>query len=438
MRNDRSVPRRNLRALLAITWPKPDRSLPAILALFLLFSHQPNSSGSGATLYPGSNLDIFYSIGIDGGGTVVLSGRRGNAEGFFELKNGAFIFTQLQPVRQMSDNGAVLSRDGKYLVAFADIGSPVLWERGTNLMSQVLPDSAWDAVYGVSTIAGGPTVMGAVLNGFIESPVLWSPSLGLRDISSVWGVATPIYSMSGDGHMVGGGSRWGEPVITFGIETNCAVLHGQGNDNFDVKGFSPNGRFIVADFARTVFSQSVVWTDLASRLLAQPDDQPARACSAVSDSGFIGGQGRSLTGTNAGDGLAFIYDPRTNHSRWFAEWWAAQPSAPPLPDRITWINDLYEAGGQLYAAIQTTNNLHLLAIVTLGGTAEPTLSIHQSGAGQVQLVWPALGNSAIESSTAVAGGWTQYPTAPVASDTNWVLTVPAVDKVRFFRVRVDP
>lgn len=387
-------------------------------------------------LFPGNPGDVFYSVGVDSGGKAIIAGRRGASEGFFELKSGELKFTELQAVRTSMEQGVWVSRDGKYLVSEPETDAPLLWERA-GLTSQSLTDiTPWSYhISCLTTLGGEPVVAGSFYDGFTVTPTLWSPSEGLKDLSEDWGLGTNIEGLAKDGRMVASGIRFGEPVLLAGADGfAAAMLQADGNDNVDVAAFSPNGKHIAAVFARTIFSQAVLWTELKPQLLAQPDDEPARAVRAVSDSGYIGGQGRSLTGTNPRDESAFIMDPNTGRAQWFDEWWAAQPSAPPLPAAVSWVNDLCEADGSIYCLIEEKEGRPLLAIASASGQNAPVLAISPSAKGAI-LRWPAKAGSVIETAVVPSGGWETLAVAPTTSGADYVVEVPAADRTRFFRVR---
>jgi hypothetical protein len=401
-----------------------------------IFSTGVCLTAAGASLIPGEPTDLFYSIGIDAGGTVVIPGRHGSVEGFFESLDGNLIFRQLPVDGIIVEHGVVGSRDGHYLAAKLASGPPALLVRPT-LSVRMLPDDGWDVLDWITTLDGEPVVGGSVLSGFVSEPATWSQSHGFRDLSTLWGAGAVLTSISSDGQIVGTGSRLGEPVILYGSQTNCLVLHGEGNDNFDVTAFSSNGRFITADFGRTIFSQAVLWTNMTPTLLAQPDDEPARATSAVSDSGFIAGQGRYISGVNPRADSAFLFDPTIGLSKWFDDWWSARPSAPPLKSAITNINDLYEVNGNLYCLLETVDQGPILAIARLEGIQPPVLQISRVSAGDVQLRWSSSQPSFIEASASLPADWKQLPNLPIVSGEDYSLDLPASDRTRFFRVRTQ-
>jgi hypothetical protein len=415
--------------------------LAAMLAAWMA----PGASAA-PVLYRGTVNDTFYSVGVMPDGTAVIAGKHSGSEGFFSVTNGALAFTPLQTARNpviVDDLGRVIpgvlvSRDGQYFVSIPNSGAPLFWHREPALVSSPLPNNpVWETVSGIAMVHGEPVVIGTALAGFINLPMLWSESGGFRDAAAAWGAGTPLYGMSEDGHIVGGGSLNGELVIRYGTETNSTILHGEGNDNFDVKGFSPNGRFILADFGRSVFSQTVVWRDGAVRLLAQPDDLPARASGAISDSGFVGGQGRSLSQNQPNDGRAFIYDPFEKHSFWFTDWWASNTGSP-LNAAPNWVTDLCESGGQLYMLLETANQGPLLAVAPIQNTAAaPSISIVAVDPGTIRVTWPALAGSVLEMSNALPGNWTSAPTIPVESFGNFTAELPPSGTATFFRVRVQ-
>ena len=387
-------------------------------------------------LYPGGAADVFYGLGVDGNGTVVIAGSRGADEGFFELNSAGFSFTRLQPVRFSQEPGVIVSRDGGYLATLSDDKTAALWPRATR-QAEALPDFfPWDSVDAVTLIGGEAVVAGTVADGFTRLPVLWNSRTGLQDLSFLWGVGTTLNFLNPDGQIVAMGIRLGEPAILHGAASEALILHDQGNDNFDVAGFSPNSRFITANFGRTIFSQGILWSNLVPRLLAQPDDEPARAVGAVTDSGFIGGQGRSLTGTQPRDGSAFIIDPRDGRAHWFDEWWAGLEAAPPLGSAIAWVTDLYEANGQLYCLLERADRSAALAVVALGPPPGPQLAI-ASRPGGITLRWTASGNSTLETTAGLPGGWQALGASPTRAGDNFSIDLPGSDRARFFRVRVQ-
>ena len=203
-----------------------------------------------------------------------------------------------------------------------------------------------------------------------------------------------------------------------------------GGLNSRATALSPNG----AAIGGRIEGQGVIWRkgtnwqdSLPLRLTI--NSNPVGEVLAVTDTGFA-------VGATAGGG--YIHDPRTGETSWFDDWWQNETGSA-VPHHVTGVNDVYEAGGQLYFALATANGA-ALASVNAPPPPAPSLALALLPSGQIELRWATNQSGIIESTPGlIPTAWLPLTNAvPTQTNGQFVLTLPATNAANFFRLRVTP
>lgn len=240
---------------------------------------------------------------------------------------------------------------------------------------------------------------------------------------------TAFSAISADGQTIVGfassATSNGDPLVY--QEGGFTVLDKDGATTSAAYAISPNGNIIGGhiDGQGAVWRKGTNWQD-SLPLRLSINSNPVGRVLGVSDTGFA-------VGTTAGGG--YVHDPRTGLTSWFDEWWQNETGSA-VPHHVTGVNDVYEAGGQLYFALVTTNGA-APASVNAPPPPAPSLSIASLPSGQIELRWPTNQSGIVESTPGlIPSAWLPLTNPmPTQSNGQFVLTLSPTNAATFFRLQ---